>query len=306
MREPIDNLALSNAIRPGVVGWTKTLARELGPKGITVNTIAPGPNRHRAAAEVGPGGAEDDLARSRSAGSASRARSPPSSASSPPTAPRYVTGAVIPVDGGLTRNLLWIAQALSPARLAGAGVVLLARCGGVLWLVALGRLPAAARHGAAGRAARQRQGRQGRRRGRRHLLRRRHRSAGRSCSSGSSRASTRGRRSSRAARSNPPGVSDAQRATARTCARWRARRTSPPRSRCKQLGYKVRADADGALISQVSPGLAGGQGEARADRGDRLGRREAACGRPPTCAALISRAQARPDRAARAPRGQGR
>ena len=42
VREPIDNLALSNAVRPGVVGWAKTLARELGPKKITVNTIAPG------------------------------------------------------------------------------------------------------------------------------------------------------------------------------------------------------------------------------------------------------------------------
>src|SRR5437899_10858562 len=42
VREPIDGLALSNAVRPGVVGWAKTLARELGPKKITVNTIAPG------------------------------------------------------------------------------------------------------------------------------------------------------------------------------------------------------------------------------------------------------------------------
>jgi 3-oxoacyl-[acyl-carrier protein] reductase len=42
VKEPIDNLALSNAVRPGVVGWSKTLARELGPKGITVNCIAPG------------------------------------------------------------------------------------------------------------------------------------------------------------------------------------------------------------------------------------------------------------------------
>ena len=42
VREPIDNLALSNAVRPGVIGWAKTLAREVGPKGITVNSIAPG------------------------------------------------------------------------------------------------------------------------------------------------------------------------------------------------------------------------------------------------------------------------
>src|SRR6476646_5246995 len=42
VRAPIDNLALSNALRPGVVGWMKTLAREVAPKAITVNTIAPG------------------------------------------------------------------------------------------------------------------------------------------------------------------------------------------------------------------------------------------------------------------------
>src|SRR6478672_3082008 len=42
VRSPIDGLALSNAVRPGLVGWMKTLAREVGPKGVTVNTIAPG------------------------------------------------------------------------------------------------------------------------------------------------------------------------------------------------------------------------------------------------------------------------
>ena len=42
VREPIPNLLLSNAIRPGVIGWAKTIAHELGPDGITVNTVAPG------------------------------------------------------------------------------------------------------------------------------------------------------------------------------------------------------------------------------------------------------------------------
>lgn len=42
IKQPIPNLALSNAIRAGVWGTAKTLSRELAPKGILVNVIAPG------------------------------------------------------------------------------------------------------------------------------------------------------------------------------------------------------------------------------------------------------------------------
>ena len=42
VKEPTTNLALSNTIRPGLTGWAKTLSRELGPRGITVNCVAPG------------------------------------------------------------------------------------------------------------------------------------------------------------------------------------------------------------------------------------------------------------------------
>jgi 3-oxoacyl-[acyl-carrier protein] reductase len=42
VKEPVDNLALTNAVRPGLTGWAKSLSRELGPRGITVNCIAPG------------------------------------------------------------------------------------------------------------------------------------------------------------------------------------------------------------------------------------------------------------------------
>jgi 3-oxoacyl-[acyl-carrier protein] reductase len=42
VKEPVDNLALTDAVRPGLTGWAKALARELGPQGVTVNCVAPG------------------------------------------------------------------------------------------------------------------------------------------------------------------------------------------------------------------------------------------------------------------------
>lgn len=41
-KQPIENLGVSNTIRGAMVSWSKTLARELGPFGITVNNILPG------------------------------------------------------------------------------------------------------------------------------------------------------------------------------------------------------------------------------------------------------------------------
>ena len=41
-KEPTAHLALSNMLRPAVHGYVKTLADELGPKGITANCVAPG------------------------------------------------------------------------------------------------------------------------------------------------------------------------------------------------------------------------------------------------------------------------
>ena len=39
---PIPNLGISNALRLSLVGWSKTLAREVGRDGITANVILPG------------------------------------------------------------------------------------------------------------------------------------------------------------------------------------------------------------------------------------------------------------------------
>jgi 3-oxoacyl-[acyl-carrier protein] reductase len=40
--QPIPNLGVSNALRMSLVGWSKTLAREVGKDGITTNIIIPG------------------------------------------------------------------------------------------------------------------------------------------------------------------------------------------------------------------------------------------------------------------------
>jgi 3-oxoacyl-[acyl-carrier protein] reductase len=42
VKQPIDNLMLSNAMRAAVIGLAKTLSREVGGSGITVNNVLPG------------------------------------------------------------------------------------------------------------------------------------------------------------------------------------------------------------------------------------------------------------------------
>ncbi|MES4908827.1 MULTISPECIES: SDR family oxidoreductase [unclassified Streptomyces] len=39
---PIPNLGLSNALRGSLLGWSKTLAREVGAEGVTCNVVVPG------------------------------------------------------------------------------------------------------------------------------------------------------------------------------------------------------------------------------------------------------------------------
>jgi 3-oxoacyl-[acyl-carrier protein] reductase len=106
VREPVENLALSNAVRPGVVGWSKTLSRELGPKGITVNCIAPGRFDTDRLKEVYPNGpTAADLATiplgrlgtPREIGDLVTFLASDRGA--------YISGVTIPVDGGLLRSL---------------------------------------------------------------------------------------------------------------------------------------------------------------------------------------------------------
>lgn len=107
VKEPLPNLALSNAVRPGVVGWLKTLARELGPDGITVNVIAPGRIDTDRLRQVYP----DGLAPADVEAIALRRMGTPAEVASvacflASDAAAYLTAAIVPVDGGLTRALL--------------------------------------------------------------------------------------------------------------------------------------------------------------------------------------------------------
>src|SRR6266849_1219250 len=107
VREPIPALALSNAVRPGVVGWMKTLAGEVGPDGVTVHTIAPGRIDTERLAEVYPNGpSEQDLLAIplRRLGQPREVAEVAAFLASDRAS--YVTGTVIPVDGGLTRGLV--------------------------------------------------------------------------------------------------------------------------------------------------------------------------------------------------------
>jgi 3-oxoacyl-[acyl-carrier protein] reductase len=102
VRQPVDDLVLSNVVRPGVIGWAKTLAREVAPKGITVNSIAPGRidtpriaqlgHQDASGIPLGRVGTPREIADVVCFLASDRAS--------------YVTGAVIPVDGGMTRFLL--------------------------------------------------------------------------------------------------------------------------------------------------------------------------------------------------------
>jgi 3-oxoacyl-[acyl-carrier protein] reductase len=106
VREPADNLALSNAVRPGVTAWAKSLSRELGPQGITVNCVAPGRIETARLEQLYPEGpSEADL----KAIPLGRWGSPQEfgdvACFLASDRARYVTGTTVLVDGGSSRGL---------------------------------------------------------------------------------------------------------------------------------------------------------------------------------------------------------
>jgi 3-oxoacyl-[acyl-carrier protein] reductase len=113
---PIPNLAISNALRMSLVGWSKTLAHEVSKDGITANIVVPG---RIATARV----ATLDNARAKREGRSVEEVAAESAATIPvgrygkpeeyadvvvflaSTRAAYITGAVIRVDGGMTTSI---------------------------------------------------------------------------------------------------------------------------------------------------------------------------------------------------------
>jgi 3-oxoacyl-[acyl-carrier protein] reductase len=116
VKQPIENLMLSNGIRPGVVGLSKSLSNEVARDGITVNVIAPGRiaterimQTDAANAERTGKTIEEVRAASLAAIPMGRMGTPEELASvavflcSEPAS--YVTGQLILVDGGSVKSL---------------------------------------------------------------------------------------------------------------------------------------------------------------------------------------------------------
>jgi 3-oxoacyl-[acyl-carrier protein] reductase len=117
VKQPIDNLILSNVYRPGVVGLAKTLSAQLAADGITVNNVAPGYTRTdrvldlaRARAADGDQSVEEVLADTGSSVPMQRMGEPGELAALvaflASERAGYITGTTIQVDGGYVASLL--------------------------------------------------------------------------------------------------------------------------------------------------------------------------------------------------------
>jgi 3-oxoacyl-[acyl-carrier protein] reductase len=114
---PIEDLVLSNAFRPAIVGLAKTLSQELAPRGVRVNSVAPGRIdtervRHLDGVHGQRHGVTSDEWRRRSQATIPMGRYgtveefADAVAFLASDAARYVTGQCLFVDGGLTRTLM--------------------------------------------------------------------------------------------------------------------------------------------------------------------------------------------------------
>jgi 3-oxoacyl-[acyl-carrier protein] reductase len=116
VKEPIPNLGVSNTVRGAVASWAKTLSRELGPLGITVNNVLPGYTRTRRLEQIlhdratASGKTEDEVARGMLAtvpvgrfAEAHEVAAAVAFLASPAAA--YINGVSLAVDGGRMQSI---------------------------------------------------------------------------------------------------------------------------------------------------------------------------------------------------------
>jgi 3-oxoacyl-[acyl-carrier protein] reductase len=117
VKQPIDNLLLSNALRAGVVGLAKTLSNQFAGDGITVNSVCPGWTLTNRVAELFAARAREQGVSVKEAERQVTADIPLGRMGQPEElAPLiaflasgragYITGTAIQVDGGYVRGLL--------------------------------------------------------------------------------------------------------------------------------------------------------------------------------------------------------
>ncbi len=115
-KQPVDGLMLSNSLRAAVLGFAKTLATEIAPHGITVNSVLPGriaTDRLReldVARARKTGRTEDEVRRDMESTIPIGRYGRPDEFSAAVAflcsdTARYITGTALQVDGGLTRGL---------------------------------------------------------------------------------------------------------------------------------------------------------------------------------------------------------
>jgi 3-oxoacyl-[acyl-carrier protein] reductase len=117
VKQPLDNLLLSNVYRPGVVGLAKTLSAQVAADGITVNNVAPGYTRTDRVLELAQARAADEGKSVEQILAATTASYPMQRMGEPEELAAlvaflaserasYITGTTIQVDGGYARGLL--------------------------------------------------------------------------------------------------------------------------------------------------------------------------------------------------------
>jgi len=116
VKQSIDGLLLSNTMRPGVIGFSKSVARELASAGITINSVLPGSIRTERTAEFARARAEQENIAVETV-LEERLRDIPAGRLGEPDEvgalvaflcsrqAGYITGTTVTIDGGMTRAI---------------------------------------------------------------------------------------------------------------------------------------------------------------------------------------------------------